>query len=200
MKVIAAPSLLDRYLPDFQFREVHTITVAAPPEQIFQAVMEVTPGEIRLAGALFWVRALPARLAGRRVSPFAAHTPFLQQAITPTGGFVLLAQSPREVVIGTVGQFWQVRGGSYPGLDDAQGFADFADPAYAKAAIDFVIEPTQDGTSRLHTETRIVAGSRAARRRFAVYWWLIHPGSALLRRLWLGAIKHRAERSVPTSR
>lgn len=85
MKATAAPLLLDRYLPDFQFREVHTITVAAPPEQIFQTVIEVTPGEIRLAGALFWVRALPARLAGRRVSPFTARTPHIPVSMMRRG-------------------------------------------------------------------------------------------------------------------
>jgi len=32
-----------------------------------------------------------------------------------------------------------------------------------------------------------------ARRRFKVYWFFVHPGSALMRRMWLRAVKRRAE-------
>jgi hypothetical protein len=32
-------------------------------------------------------------------------------------------------------------------------------------------------------------------RQFAVYWRLIHPGSDIIRRMWLRAIKRRAERA-----
>lgn len=189
------PLLLDRYLPVFHFREIHTIQIAATPARIFRAIKEVTLGEIPLAGALFWVRALPARLAGRRVGAFRGGTPFLEQALDPAGGFVLLGEAmDRELVIGTVGQFWKVLGGSYPRPDDAEEFLAFDHPAHAKAALNFLIEPDQAGRYRLRTETRVFAASPAARRRFAAYWRLIHPGSAVLRRLWLRAIKRRAER------
>jgi hypothetical protein len=42
------------------------------------------------------------------------------------------------------------------------------------------------------TETRVFATSPAARRRFAAYWRVIYPGSAIIRRSWLRAIRHRA--------
>ena len=38
---------------------------------------------------------------------------------------------------------------------------------------------------------------RAARRRFAAYWRVIYPGSAIIRRMWLRAIERRAM-AVPT--
>jgi hypothetical protein len=38
----------------------------------------------------------------------------------------------------------------------------------------------------------VFANSSGARRRFAVYWRLIYPGSAIIRRMWLGAIERRA--------
>jgi hypothetical protein len=50
------------------------------------------------------------------------------------------------------------------------------------------------GTVRLRTETRIVISEPIARRRFALYWRAIFPGSALIRRMWLRAIRMRAER------
>jgi hypothetical protein len=46
---------------------------------------------------------------------------------------------------------------------------------------------------RVTTETRVFADNAAAARRFAVYWRVIQPGSDLIRRGWLRAIKRRAE-------
>jgi hypothetical protein len=44
-------------------------------------------------------------------------------------------------------------------------------------------------------ETRVHTTDAAAERRFAVYWRLIYPGSAFIRRMWLEAIRRRAESS-----
>jgi hypothetical protein len=49
------------------------------------------------------------------------------------------------------------------------------------------------GRTRLSTETRIAATDARARRRFAAYWLVVRPGSGLIRRLWLRAVKKRAE-------
>ncbi len=42
------------------------------------------------------------------------------------------------------------------------------------------------------TETRVFANSDDARRRFAPYWRVIYPGSAIIRHMWLSAIARRA--------
>jgi hypothetical protein len=52
---------------------------------------------------------------------------------------------------------------------------------------------TEGGDTRLVTQTRIEGTDAGARIRFGAYWRLIYPGSALLRRTWLLAIKRRAE-------
>ena len=59
--------------------------------------------------------------------------------------------------------------------------------------MDFVIVPAGAGRTRVTIETRVAATDIASRRTFAAYWRLIDPGSALLRRMWLQAIKRRAE-------
>jgi hypothetical protein len=51
----------------------------------------------------------------------------------------------------------------------------------------------KDGSVQLVTQTRIQATDSVAERRFAAYWRLIYPGSALIRRMWLRAIRDRAE-------
>lgn len=48
---------------------------------------------------------------------------------------------------------------------------------------------------RLRTQTRVDATSPDAASRFALYWRAIYPGSALIRRMWLAAIRRRAEGS-----
>jgi hypothetical protein len=52
--------------------------------------------------------------------------------------------------------------------------------------------------SIVSTETRVYVNDAWAMRRFAVYWRIIHPGSDIIRRMWLWAIKLRAEGKVVT--
>jgi hypothetical protein len=64
--------------------------------------------------------------------------------------------------------------------------------------MNFHLEDEDRGT-RLVTETRVRATDAAAERRFAAYWRLIYPGSAFIRRMWLDAIRRKAE-STPGTR
>ena len=52
------------------------------------------------------------------------------------------------------------------------------------------------GRTLLTTETRVFAPDRQVRRRFALYWFAIRPGSGLIRRMWLRAIRRRAEHAT----
>jgi tRNA U34 5-methylaminomethyl-2-thiouridine-forming methyltransferase MnmC len=67
------------------------------------------------------------------------------------------------------------------------------EPGFALAATNFLVEEAGPGTTIVTTETRIYATDAWARRRFAVYWRTIYPGSSLLRYTWLRAIRRRAE-------
>jgi hypothetical protein len=62
------------------------------------------------------------------------------------------------------------------------------------------VTPTEDGGSTVATETRVHANSPAAGRRFGIYWRLIHPGSDVIRRMWLRAIALRAEDRQPAGK
>ncbi len=42
-------------------------------------------------------------------------------------------------------------------------------------------------------ETRVHATDDPTKRKFAAYWRTIYPGSALIRVMWLRAIRRRAE-------
>ena len=77
------------------------------------------------------------------------------------------------------------------GVHDERSFLAFAEPGTAKAVVDFRIEDETDASCRLRTETRILGVDAHARRRFKLYWFFVHPGSALMRRMWLRAVKRR---------
>jgi hypothetical protein len=172
---------LDEFLPEFDFNEVHSTLIAAPPERALAAAREVTARELPVMRALMAVRRL-----GRAPS---------QQGPVIGGmlrnGFVMLADRPDELVVGVAGRFWSLDGGIK--RIAAEEFERFDAPDHAKAVMDFHVRPASGGCL-LSTETRIQGTDEAARRSFGRYWRIVHPGSALIRRVWLRAVKRRAER------
>lgn len=188
-RVGAIRTRLDEFAPVYQFNEVHTIQVRAPRERIFRAIHEVTPNEILLFRTLTWLRGL-----GQRVPEGILNAPErlpLLEVATRTS-FMLLAEEPdREIVVGTIVVAPAgVRIKKQPTPND---FKALQAPGFAKATMNFRLQEASADAWIVTTETRVYATDALARRRFAAYWRVIYPGSALIRRMWLRAIKHRAE-------
>ena len=182
---------LDEYLPDYQWNEVHSTQVAAPPDRVLAAVRGLTPREVPLLVALMAVRRVPEAIVRRSAGRLRRG---LDGAILDgmtSGGFALLAERPDELVFGVVGRFWTTGGGVEP-VGPGE-FAAFDSPGFAKGAMNFQAREAGGGTL-LTTETRIQATDDSARRSFGRYWRAIGPFSALIRRAWLRAIRKRAER------
>ena len=186
-RVAGAQTRLDEFAPAWQFREVHTIHVAASPARAFDAVKRVRADEILLFRTLTWIRrrgqATPESILnpGTRESllDVATHTTFVGLADDP----------PRELVLGTVILAPpSARGGTLT----PQLFQRDLPPGFILATMNFLITPDGQNGSVVSSETRVYANSPDARRRFAVYWRLIYPGSAIIRRMWLRAIERRA--------
>lgn len=183
--------LIDRFMPAFHFDEHHEIRVRASPEEVFRAIREVTPPEVRSLGNLMRIRSLPARLLGRAPRRPPRSQPILD--IATRSSFIYLAdEPPKEIVLGTAGQFWKASGTSMR-LASPEEFLALSDRTVARAVMNFAVTDEGDGRSRVTTETRIAAPSPGARRRFAAYWRLIYPGSSIIRYGWLRAIQRRAE-------
>jgi hypothetical protein len=182
-----AATRLDEFAPVWQFREFHALKIAAPPATVFDAIKHVRPDEIFLFRTLVWIRSggqpppqtvLDATRRYESLIDIATHSTFIYLADEP----------PREFVVGTVvgwpsGQQRTVT---------PEIFEEPLPPGYALATMNYIVAPDGSGGSEVSTETRVFANSSWARRRFAAYWRVIYPGSAMIRRMWLRAIERRA--------
>src|SRR6476646_7714769 len=97
-RVTAPVSELDRFIPEYQFNEVHTIDIAAAVDRAYRAMLDVTPEEISFYRTLTWVRR-GGRDGPESIMNPAAGKPLLESAVRT--GFRKLAQlENREVVFG----------------------------------------------------------------------------------------------------
>lgn len=190
-RVKAAETRLDDFVPVYQFREAHATRINASPESVSESIRAVTADEIELFRALTWIRRFGR--SGPESSLNAPEKLPLLEVATRTSFLLLAEEREKELVIGTVvlappGTPWERN-------PTPEAFKALTRQGFAKAAINFLIEPDGTGGSVVRTETRVFATDASARRRFAAYWRVIYPGSALIRIMWLRAIKQRAERS-----
>jgi hypothetical protein len=163
-RVATAKSKLDELMPRWQFIERHEIRIAAPPERIYAAIRNVTAGEIRFFQVLTSIRCMGRCREKESILHAPPAKPILDVAVG--SGFKMLSDdAPRELVVGArVGRA-------------------------SMALMNFHVD--RDGL--VTTETRVFSETDAARRRFAIYWRFIRPGSGIIRRSWLEPIKRRAE-------
>jgi hypothetical protein len=180
-------------MPEWEVREFHETSVAAPPAAAFAAARAVTAPEVRLFLPLMALRLIPAAFSRRRIA-VDLRAPLIDLFVR--NGFVLLDELPgRELVLGAAGRFWLPGGGEPPEhLRTAADFAAFDEPGYAKGIVNLLVEADGPG-SRVSTETRVSCTDAEASKWFHRYWCVIRPGSAMIRRSWLGAIRARATRA-----
>ncbi|MET9610098.1 hypothetical protein ABZZ17_34345 [Streptomyces sp. NPDC006512] len=174
----AERTIVDRYMPEWHFREQHWIAVKAPREEVMLAAREMTWREAPVARFLF--RFTKSRLSadGRVLDDFAKD------------GDTVLELSDDELVYGGIGS---QAGPVTPDRPMAEVFAQYAEPGCTKAV--FTMRYA-DGI--LSTETRILATDEATRRRFGRYWKAIRIPSGIVRLSFLSAVKRRVD--IPASR
>ena len=180
--------LIDAFVPTDHFRESHWERIRATPLEIFAAIHAVRPNEVRGFVPFLWANSP----LGQRPSEAQMRRPLLE--LMQVRHLVVLAEQPgREIVVGTIGQYWANR--TVPIRTGAQ-FSTFRDPRYAKVAMNVRVRDEGNGWCKVTTETRVICMDVHARRKFDAYWRVVYPGSSLLRGQWLAAIKRRAERPI----
>ena len=204
MPVLSTPSQrLDRYLRDSERGNHTSVEIGAPPAVVWAALHQISLDDGRISRALLFVRHLPRHLdrsgayGSTRGVTTATDEPLLEWM--SRGRFVTLDEVPgEEIILGVIGQFWKLGGGTDAPVRDAAEFVAFDQPGYVKSAVNFRVQATPTGCT-LTTETRCAATDPATGRRFAVYWALVGWGSKLIRREILAAVRRRAEVSEAPS-
>ena len=159
---------IDEWLPSYQIRTRHEITLNVPAEEAMTKALAAPAAPDRLVRLLF-------RLRGLRPEGSLAH-------FIAANGFTLLARTGTSYVAGIIVS---------PRVPVLQNAAEWRAPgrlAGVRAAVEFRAVPLEDG-SRLTTETRVAAGSGFELLAFRLYWLFVGPFSSLIRRRWLRAIR-----------
>ena len=180
--------LIDKYLPEYHFSEKHTTEVNATNELILKTIIDLQPKDISvLFRLLFFIRSIPPRILGKSYLGFRSDRPLMKQM--EEKGFEVLETSNDEIVIGIINQNGKVK---KVDISQKDSFIKFDGAETVKIATNFFLEENKDNVL-VSTETRIYTSDKKTKRKFARYWMIVHPGSALIRRIWLKAIKRRAE-------
>jgi len=185
------PTLLDRFLPEYEVLEQHQTRVAAPVDVTYVAAREMSLTASPVVRAIFRGRELLMRASVAERPEEQPPQSLLDEVLSI--GWGVLAQEPgREIVLGAVTQPWKshVKFRALP----PDEFAAFNTPGFAKIAWTIRAEPLGLATSRFYTETRVATTDPEARKRFRRYWTLVSPGVRLIRRESLRLVRADAER------
>ncbi|NMO20177.1 SRPBCC family protein [Pyxidicoccus fallax] len=190
-------SLIHEFMPGCSLREVDRVAVAATPERAWAAVRAIDLSHIPFIRWLFALRLLPQRIRGRLRGgpPPRSHTMRIEDIVAPGNGFVLLGEEPgRELVVGSIGRFWQ------PRIDfvevTPERFTAFEQPGFGKLTWNLRVDPREGGGSWIGVELRVTATDAASWARFRRYWWLIGRFSRAIRKGEL----HRLRRELGPAR
>jgi hypothetical protein len=178
--------LLDRFVPAYDVRERHAITVGAPLAATWGAALAVDMERAPVVHAIF---------GGRRLllANSDSATSHLRLGDLEAIGWGRLAFVPgREIVFGAVTQPWKGDVTFQPLAPDA--FAAFDTPGYVKIAWTIAVDSLGPDRSRFRTETRVITTDAESRARFRRYWSAFSPGILLIRWQMLRLVRADAER------
>jgi hypothetical protein len=164
--------------------------IAAPPSVVWDALHEVKLTGLPVTVVLSAARFLPVLLTGKGFGHVRDRR-FVDVLPVPK----LATDAPTSIVFGGALQAWRLTGGEEPPKLDADGLRAWSEPGWVKAGMDFRLTPVGNGTE-LSSETRVVSTDDATRRRFALYWLFVQPGSTAIRWEVLTAVALKAEAHV----
>lgn len=179
--------LLDRFMPDYDVVEHHSIRVAAPAEITLGAAENI---DLQQSPIIRWIFKAREFFMGGIAQPEMRPTA-LRAQVTALGWKVLAEKPGREIVFGAVTQPWLANVVFRPLEPDE--FVNFREPGYVKIAWILHAEPIGSNESVFHTETRAKATDAVARQNFRRYWSLVSAGIVMIRWISLRLTKKNAE-------
>jgi hypothetical protein len=182
--------LIDSFAPEFDANEIHRISIHASRQTVYEALWTADLGNSKLIKLLLFLRSMPGFIARRDKSSPRNRKVTLQTLID--SGFGLLSETPgEEIVLGVTGRFWRPTGNL-----STFNRSDFDVPVrsgFARGVWNFSVSDSQEGQTILQTETRVVCGDAASRKKFLAYWLVVRPFSGLIRLIMLRNVRKAAE-------
>ena len=183
--------LIDSFAPEFDAHEVHRIAINASRQTVYESLWTADLGGSAVIKLLLLLRSLPGFMARPSQSLPRNRKVTLQTVID--SGFGLLDKTPdEEIVLGVTGRFWRPTGNL-----SAFNRLDFNAPVpsgLARGVWNFSVSESQQGQTILRTETRVICGDAASRRKFLAYWFVVRPFSGLIRLIMLRNVRKAAEK------
>lgn len=169
---------IQHHLPTPRHTEINRIYVKAKPETAWETARHFDASEIPWVRLLFDIRAVPDVLTGKKRTEEDRSIGVDQVARDGTGFMILQEVPGREVVVGSVGQFWHLNipFAKVPPVD----FRDFAEPGWGKLAWAISVEPYREG-STVSLELRTTATDDESWEKLRRYYSVIGIGSRLIR-------------------
>ncbi len=179
--------LLDRFIPSPEVVEHHRVQIAAPADVVMTTAHGLVFLGSRLVRGIFKARAIVLGGEADEQGLPAALIPYMQSI----GWVVLAERANREIILGAVTRPWDAAP-IFRSLSPCE-FAAFREPGYVKIAWTLRADPSGEGESVFHTETRAATTDLETRKRFRHYWSYVAPGVELIRRAMLQPLKKAAE-------
>ena len=198
----AEPMLIERALPAYDAVRTEHLVVPGDVVAVYAAVLRAdfvqAWRESPAVRVLFGARSLAERVMsvarGRAFAEPPAPASLRLEDMTGHGEWVRLGENPpHEIAFGTIGRFWA---GETQWLEiDADEFAAFAAPGYARIACNLSVRPYGAAHSLVSYECRTQATDPAARRAFLRYWRPLSPFIGVVLRAQLGVVSAEARRA-----
>lgn len=168
-------SLIDIYLKQASFNEVHSITINGSAEECYNATLNLDLSKSKTMTFLFKLRGLPFQ-----------KTRFLE--FTKGMKFTLLEENRfNEFIYG----FWAHT--QIEWIDDKDDFIHREEGFHLKSVWNFRYIQQDVEFCKVVTETRVKCLTRRAKIFFSIYWFFIRPFSGLIRTLMLKLLKKEVE-------
>lgn len=170
--------MLNKYLPEYHFKEKHSKIIKAPAGIVYPQVRHLNFNSSLITHILFIFRGLNTKNLS------------FDNLIDKGTFFTLEEEENKEWVIGILTRSFLIPVVLKPG----ETYKEWNPGKGIKIAWNFLLEDINNGHTKVSTETRILCLSRLYRFWFTIYWLIIRPFSGLIRLEMLRIVKKNSQK------
>lgn len=183
---------IDTLLPNYSFNEFHEVRIKSTPEKVKHTFRITGVKDISLVNFLMKIRGftddknIKDRVAINQVASGAFSTPDFNFFMFDSEEYISVMIIKASMKTSRSAKIFNI-----PEIAKLDDFLSFSTPGYVKVVINFRFVSINKEETQLTTETRIQGITPNDSRIFGIYWRIIYPGSAIIRRLWLDTIRKK---------